>query len=98
MRLYVLRIFCCASAHEVLCCYPDLKAFPIYNNVVKGNTENGSQYNDIIQCGHGETTLPLVDCLRGREAENVLQITDRESGALSQAGYVYPGSGHVYDR
>ena len=98
MRLCILRFFCCASAHEVLCCYPDLKAVPVNDDIVKGNAENGCQYNDIVQSRHGETTLPLVDRLRGGETENVLQITDRESGILSQAGYIHPGSGHIYDR
>ena len=34
------------------------------------------QYDQVVDCRHGGAVLPLVDCLRGGETENFLQVAD----------------------
>ena len=69
-----------------------------YQNVIDLNTENGGEDNEIINGWQCRTTLPLVNCLRCGESENILEIIYRQTCVDSQACDVYSGRGHIDDR
>ena len=43
------------------------------------------QYDQVVDCRHGGAVLPLVDCLRGGETENFLQVADGKACLLPQS-------------
>lgn len=40
------------------------------------------QHDQVVDCRHGGAVLPLVDCLRGGETENFLQVADGKACLL----------------
>ncbi len=66
--------------------------------MLDGDLEDETKRQQIVGAGKGLAALPLVDGLRGVEAEVVLEVRDREAFGLPEALDVGAGSGHVDDR
>ena len=69
-----------------------------YQDIVDPYSEYGCEDNKIIYCRQCCPPLPLVNGLRGAEAEDVLEILHRQSRINPHAGDVDSCCGHINDR
>ncbi len=53
------------------------------------NIQYRCQHDQVVDCRHGGAVLPLVDCLRGGETENFLQVADGKACLLPQSCNVF---------
>ena len=78
--------------------YTQLVLVSVNDNLIYCDPKHCSQHNNVIQCGHCLTSLPLVDGLRCCESEDLLQISYCHARILSQSCDVYSRCGHINDR
>ena len=68
--------------------HPDLKSLLKHEDLIHRHIEDGSEHDHVIKGRHGLSPLPLVDGLRGGEAEDRLKIADSHPGILPEPGDV----------
>ena len=67
----------CTRKHKLSCLHN--------HDLIDRHMQYRCQHDQVVDCRHGGAVLPLVDCLRGGETENLLQVADGKACLLPQS-------------